>query len=606
MALTSEHPPPPRPAREEETGFERQGMVRWLAPGQLVKAGFEVLASSVFSRFVDKRELQGGLPGYGADLAPDPARAEDAELSPYTDASYRDDEGALWLDYAADTGEGFDPTYTVAWLLGRPDLELEGEGAPAKTKRGRLLILGGDQVYPGASWEGYRDRFAGPYRAALPHLPADEVPHLFAIPGNHDWYDGLTSFTRLFQQRGWVGAWRTRQRRSYFALRLSERWWLWATDMQLDSYMDGAQVEYFRAAAADLEPGHRVILATAKPSWTAAKPAAGKAVKGESSWEALAFVEERLIGASEGELAVTLSGDKHHYSHYVKASGTGPAHRITAGGGGAHTMGTNGLAPALKLPSIEPGVPASRYELGATSPTPAESDAMRERIVGAVMRVGSLGALIGVFYALLALAIADAVKDEAAGLSSGAGGLSLGSLLPDAGSQWTVGLLALLAAGMWSFADVRDPKVKARAAALHWLTHVLLAVVPVFALLLLLGDTGVAEHGLALAWIAAALAFAVGFAAGRLALGFYLLLVNRTGPRRHAGEIYGALASTDYKNFLRMKIDRDERLVIYPVGIPRSSEWRFEPSGGTDDPWFLPAGEAPAPLLIEEPIVVEP
>ena len=93
------------------------------------------------------------------------------------------------------------------------------------------------------------------------------MPHLFAIPGNHDWYDGLTSFTRLFTQRSWIGAWRTRQRRSYFALRLSDRWWLWATDIQFDTYIDGPQLEYFRKASADLKDGHRVILATAKPSW---------------------------------------------------------------------------------------------------------------------------------------------------------------------------------------------------------------------------------------------------------------------------------------------------------------------------------------------------
>ncbi len=185
-------------------------MVAWLAPGSLVKAGLEVFVSGVFSRFFDKRELQGGLPGYGEDLIQDTPPAP-----PYTDARYRDEDGALWLDYAADVGEGFDATYTVAWLLGRETLELGLEGEEHLTRRGRLLVLGGDQVYPGASWQGYSERFTGPYRAALPHLPSGEVPHLYAIPGNHDWYDGLTSFMRLFAQGGWIGAWRTRQRRSY-------------------------------------------------------------------------------------------------------------------------------------------------------------------------------------------------------------------------------------------------------------------------------------------------------------------------------------------------------------------------------------------------------
>ncbi|MBD0259532.1 MAG: hypothetical protein ICV83_27750 [Cytophagales bacterium] len=47
---------------------------------------------------------------------------------------------------------------------------------------------------------------------------------LFAIPGNHDWYDGLASFVKQFCQGRWVGGWRTTQTRSYFALALPHNW----------------------------------------------------------------------------------------------------------------------------------------------------------------------------------------------------------------------------------------------------------------------------------------------------------------------------------------------------------------------------------------------
>lgn len=30
-------------------------------------------------------------------------------------------------------------------------------------------------------------------------------PHCFAIPGNHDWFDGAVCFNQLFLARGWVG-----------------------------------------------------------------------------------------------------------------------------------------------------------------------------------------------------------------------------------------------------------------------------------------------------------------------------------------------------------------------------------------------------------------
>ena len=64
--------------------------------------------------------------------------------------------------------------------------------------------------------------FAAQETAALPYLEG-APPDMYALPGNHDWYDGLTSFMRLFCQGGWVGAWRTRQRRSYFAVKLPSK-----------------------------------------------------------------------------------------------------------------------------------------------------------------------------------------------------------------------------------------------------------------------------------------------------------------------------------------------------------------------------------------------
>ena len=115
------------------------------------------------------------------------------------------------------------------------------------TTRGSVLVMGGDEVYPSASSRAYEERTKGPYNAALPH--ADDPPALFAIPGNHDWYDGLTAFLRFFCQGGWVGGWKTEQRRSYFAVKLPQRWWLLGIDIQFDTYIDAPQIEYFRNVA---------------------------------------------------------------------------------------------------------------------------------------------------------------------------------------------------------------------------------------------------------------------------------------------------------------------------------------------------------------------
>ena len=42
--------------------------------------------------------------------------------------------------------------------------------------RGRIVIFGGDEVYPVAKVDDYQDRFVGPYKAALPWTDPPAVP----------------------------------------------------------------------------------------------------------------------------------------------------------------------------------------------------------------------------------------------------------------------------------------------------------------------------------------------------------------------------------------------------------------------------------------------
>ena len=56
---------PDPPFREEEIPpahrFRPQSMVDWLAPLQLVSTGIQVLLSSIFGAYSDKREVQAAL-----------------------------------------------------------------------------------------------------------------------------------------------------------------------------------------------------------------------------------------------------------------------------------------------------------------------------------------------------------------------------------------------------------------------------------------------------------------------------------------------------------------------------------------------------------------
>jgi Magnesium chelatase, subunit ChlI/Calcineurin-like phosphoesterase len=153
--------------------------------------------------------------------------------------------GRLWIDYVGDVGDGWHPTYGIAYYLAKTRLHLgkdvAGRACNLPAERGDLLIVGGDEVYSTASRGAYERRLLGPYETALRERQTPPYPHAFAIPGNHDWHDSLASFIRLFTSRRWFGGWRTRQRRSYFALRLPKQWWLLGTDVQLGSDIDRPQ-----------------------------------------------------------------------------------------------------------------------------------------------------------------------------------------------------------------------------------------------------------------------------------------------------------------------------------------------------------------------------
>lgn len=352
--------PPLRPRVWAELGFKRLGFVRWFNPIELLRAGLYALLGGLFGSFADKREIQAAL-----------NRPDGARLKRYADSKPARD---FWFDFVADIGDGFDATYSIACLLARKTLLLDVDGKAELTERGRILLMGGDEVYPSASRKNYLDRTIGPYRAAFPFITDEaQAPHLYALPGNHDWYDGLSAFLRQFAQhdKRWVGAWRTQQRRSYFARKLPVNYWLWGVDVQLHADIDSPQLGYFRDAAKALEPNDRVILATAEPSWV-------KEAEGDHAGYQSLLLLMREVTARDARVVLVLTGDSHHYSRYVDAGSTSgdATHFITAGGGGAFLHGTHTLPRRLRLPiSADPAERQVQRELKRTAvfPTAAES-----------------------------------------------------------------------------------------------------------------------------------------------------------------------------------------------------------------------------------------
>src|SRR5260370_10088178 len=184
---------------------------------------------------------------------------------------------------------------------------------------------------------------------------------LFALPGNHDWYDDLTAFARLFCRRHpsrsgsaaspgrSVCGRETRQTRSYFVLKLPHNWWLCAWDVQLDGYVDQTQISFFEYVAQEImEDGSNVILCVGQPVWAYCQEGA------IPEFLHFAFASlivsggfRRLDGrpARHHNVRLVLTGDTHNYSHFIE-QGSDPnvrVHYLACGQGGAFLHPTHWL-----------------------------------------------------------------------------------------------------------------------------------------------------------------------------------------------------------------------------------------------------------------------
>ncbi|HKY38123.1 MAG TPA: hypothetical protein VJN18_19405 [Polyangiaceae bacterium] len=108
----------------------------------------------------------------------------------------------LWIDYVSDTGDDVSVSRAVARLVvERYELpDPDREGAYLVAPRGEILLFGGDTAYPVATAQEITNRVLVPFNEAL-YAQTGPQRVLLGIPGNHDWYDGLDGFGRMFRRR---------------------------------------------------------------------------------------------------------------------------------------------------------------------------------------------------------------------------------------------------------------------------------------------------------------------------------------------------------------------------------------------------------------------
>jgi len=258
-----------------------------------------------------------------------------------------------------DTGEGDASQYAVV-----PALLNAGAGTA-------FLVICSDVVYPAGGINDYLEKFFRPYQA----YPAP----IYALPGNHDWYDDLTGLMFHFCgvesaparerasafSRAWLRdlLWRKPQRAKpkalaemrrlrsapgkqppqpgpYFAIDAGALR-LVAIDTGITNSLDRDQGEWLRRVSADRRPK---VLLTGKPIYVDGEHHAGD-IEGSGS------VDE-IVTDRQNNYIAAIGGDIHNYQRYPVTLPDGRMLQYLVSGGGGAFMHSTHQIPRVSLEGV--------------------------------------------------------------------------------------------------------------------------------------------------------------------------------------------------------------------------------------------------------------
>jgi uncharacterized membrane protein HdeD (DUF308 family) len=251
----------------------------------------------------------------------------------------------------------------------------------------KFLVISSDVIYPDGAMRDYEHKFFLPFKGF-------DKP-IYAIPGNHDWYDSLESFAAVFfepeaarraiharveadqnlttttesriesllQQSerlsGQYGLSVGHQKAPYFQLQ-TEQFAFIAVDTGVLRRVDPDQRRWLTAALREAE-GKFIMLLLGHPffaegiDWTHGKPD---------------FIDLRNIARDAGA-QVIMAGDTHDFEYYFEPGEPG-IHHFVNGGGGAFMSYGPALAypdnPALKKSAIYPTTDDVKQKLEDLTP----------------------------------------------------------------------------------------------------------------------------------------------------------------------------------------------------------------------------------------------
>lgn len=294
----------------------------WLSRNEILAGLFGDPSGQVRARWVAAQEARGIDPEF--------------RIKPPVDGNF----SFLLL---GDTGEGDASQYAVV-----PGMLKVGEETS-------FAVIASDVIYPTGSGNEYGDKFFRPYK--------DYDAPIYAIPGNHDWYDGLGGFMRVFSDapplrpkpdRGLRGLlWRKparidearlaearamRGKPSQQATQPGPYWMIESesllivgVDTGIRNVIDKGQVAWLRRVSLDPRPK---ILVTGKPIYT------GNAYK-PSPLEGGGTIDD-IVRDPAHRYVAAIGGDVHNYQRYpVRLDDGRVIQYVVSGGGGAFMHATH-------------------------------------------------------------------------------------------------------------------------------------------------------------------------------------------------------------------------------------------------------------------------
>lgn len=361
----------------------------WLRPGPLIASRNDVVAK-LFGDPTDdmRREWLRRLDEYARATGVDPP-PRDRVVTRFADRE------RISVALIGDPGEGDASQYVVVPVLQRVAGDTD------------FAVVVSDVVYPAGGVSGYEDRFYRPY--------ADYPAPIYALPGNHDWYDGLTGFMtafcdvppdagmprvtgpgtavqRLLRRLFW-----RRSRPGTAAAVAGMRWYrdadgqqsggqpgpycaidagpvrLVLIDTGISGGIDSDQAEWLREVSQGPQPK---ILLTGKPLYTYGALQVSRVERGGDVNQIVSDPAHNYIAA--------IGGDDHNYQRYpVKQRDGRTIMYLVAGGSGAYLSATH------QIPNVDRLEPAVCEEDFRCYPLRGDSLAHFSRRYDKLLRFGT-------------------------------------------------------------------------------------------------------------------------------------------------------------------------------------------------------------------------